>query len=321
MITRTDILAHLEYQVRTGFLQGMRAYTPIRSAFTSEPPSTGAFETYADMGALPWPRQVTGQPAGTATDERTGAQVAGGLSEGGPVQMIGANEVAMVLYNDGFEITVGIYHDAINDNRVGNLENWARSAGARFEQFKDYQCFDALNSGGASTYGLCYDGQFFFDTDHADKGAEYTTNQSNALSTALSYANFKAARIAAGKFKDQRGQPIGLTHDQLIVSLDLEEDGYQLTSNPERYDTADRARNPFTGTRLIVAPGGWLDTTAWYLAVGNMPQKPLILQTRQAPILYFWDDHTQGGGVRYYKWYERHRVGYGDWRLIIQGNT
>lgn len=322
MITRTDILAHLEYQVRTGFLLGAKAYSPRRAPFVMETGSAGAFETYADMGALPWPNQVSGQ-AGGSSDARTGAAVAGGLTAGAPVKMIGAQEKALIVYNDGFEVTVGIYHDAINDNRVGNLDLWARSAGARFEQHKDYLAFNALNAGEATTtYGAGYDGLSFFNDSHIDPGAEYQTAQDNKLATALSFDNFKAARIAAAKFKDDRGQPVGLSHDLLVVSADLEYEGAQITGNTQRYDTADRAVNPYAGgTSLVVAPGGWLDTTAWYLMVANMPQKPIIMQNRQAPTLYFWDDHTQGGGIRYYKWYSRYRAAYGDWRLAIQGQT
>ena len=50
MITRKDIAAHLEYGVRSGFLNGRKQYTPLRTPFVREVTSAGAFETYADMG-------------------------------------------------------------------------------------------------------------------------------------------------------------------------------------------------------------------------------------------------------------------------------
>ncbi len=321
MITRTDVLAHLEYQLRTGFLSGSKTYTPRRAPFVQETPSTGAFESYGDMGALPWPRQVSGQSGG-GTDQRTGAPIAGGLSDGGPVTLIGAQERSLIVYNDGFEITIGIYHDAINDNRVGNLEQWARSAGARYEMHKDYLAFDALNNGEAATkYGACYNGLSFFNDAHIDPGALYQTGQDNKLALALSFDNYKSAKIAAGKFLDDQGQPTGFSHDILIVAHDLEYEGVQITKNAQRYDTADRSINPYAGSQLVVAPGGWMDTTAWYLTVGDLPAKPLILQNRQGPTLYPWDDMTQGGGVRYYKWYARYKIAFADWRMAVQGNT
>lgn len=294
----------------------------MRSAFVDEAPSDGAFEIYGDLGAVPWPRHNGGQKPGTATDPRTGAPQVGGLHEGGPITVLGGNERALVVYNRDWDIPIGIYHSAIDDNRVGGLEQWAQSAGTRYEQHKDYLAFDALNQGEGSTYGEAYDGLSFFNDSHVDPGAEYQTAQDNKLATTLSYANFKAAYIAAGKFLDDRGQPVGLFHNLLIHSLDLVDEAAQIVSNPEKAGTADRDRNPFSGqvTRLQ-APGGWLDTTAWYLAVAQPGMKPLGLQNRAAPQLVFWDDHTQGSGIRYYKWVARYEVFYRDWRSAIQGNS
>ena len=91
---------------------------------------------------------------------------------------------ALIVYNEGWDIPIGIYHTAIEDNRVGSLENWAMSAGSRFEQHKDYLAFDALNSGAGTTYGNGYDGFPLFSASHVDPGAQYQTAQSNLLATA-----------------------------------------------------------------------------------------------------------------------------------------
>jgi phage major head subunit gpT-like protein len=322
MITRADILAHLEAGIRVGFLKGQRTYQPLRSPFVRETKSDGAFEQYGDMGALPWPAEVSGQSGYGGEDERTGGQVVGGIHEGGAITVLGGNERAMVVYNRGFDIPIGIYHDAINDNRVGSLDNWARSAGARFEQHMDYLCFDALNQGAAATYGKCYDGQSLFSASHADPGAEYSTAQSNLNTSALSLDNFDTVYIAACKYMDDRGKPSGFAPDLLIHAVDLKRTAAQITDNPEDYATGNRARNPYEGdVKRLSAPGGWLDTTAWFLVVTSLPQKPINLQIRQRPQLYYWDDHTQGGGIRYYKWYSRYEVFPGDWRLVTQGNS
>ena len=73
MITRTDIAAHLERQIRVGFLAGRKMYTPMREAFARQAPSDGAFETYTDMGTPPWPTQNAGTPGPGGTDARTQA--------------------------------------------------------------------------------------------------------------------------------------------------------------------------------------------------------------------------------------------------------
>ena len=321
-ITRTDILTRLERGARAGFLAGMKEYTPRRAAFTQPSTSDGAFEIYTDMGATPWPNSNGGQTNAT-TDSRTGAPQSGGLHEGGPVTILGGESQGLVVYNRGWDIAIGIWHDAINDDRVGGLEQWAQNSGRRFEQHKDYLCFDALNQGESTTagYGACYDGLSFFNDSHVDKGATYTTTQDNKLALALSLDNFETARITAGKFKDSRGQPYGgLGHSLLIHALDLERTAAQITDNPEAYDTANRERNPYAGmiTRLSV-PGGWFDTTCWVLVDPEV--KPIVLQEREAPQLVYWDDFTQGSGIRYYKWRARYTAHYGNWRGCIMGNS
>lgn len=324
MITRKDIAAHLEKSIRTGFLLGAKDYTPLRSAFVRETPSDGAFEDYADMGASPWPIQNSGKAGPGGTSSETGAVKVNRLNSGGQITILGGEEKAMRIYNLDFEIAVGITHNAIDDDRAGDLESWARTAQLNFERHTDFLAFNALNSGEAGTnFGLAYDGNEFFDDAHIDPGAEYQTAQDNKLATVLSLDNFEAAKVVGGKFLDGRGQPVGLNHNLLIVPPDLERMAAQITKNREDYSTTDRAMNPYEGNvRMLVAPGGWLDTTAWFIIDPSLPQKPLNLQVRKAPELVIWDDENAGdGGVRYFKWHARKALFYGDWRLAIQGNT
>jgi len=308
--------------MRVGFLHGLNGYTPLRSAFASEPTSDGAYEIYGDMGAVPWPSQNAGELGGAGTDARTGAAKVGDSNEGQAITVLGGNERSLFVENVDWDVPIGIYHNAINDNRVGGLEAWAQSAGSRFEQHKDYLCFDALNSGAGTTYGNSYDRVTFFNASHIDPGGEYQTAQSNVNTSALSLTNFKTVWIAASKFLDDRGQPASLDHSLLIFPPDLIDEASQIINNREKEGTGNRDVNPFAGgIRGLRAPGGWLDTTAWFLVDDRMPQKPLILQVRESPQLVFWDDHTQGSGVRYYKWNARYNVAYGDWRLCVQGNS
>lgn len=323
MITRSDIAAHLERSVRVGFLAGGKEYRPLRSPFVREVPSDGAFESYADMGMLPWPIQNAGMMGAGGTDSRTGATVTNRMSGGRQITIIGGQEKSMIVYNTDWEIAIGIEHNAIDDDKVGDLEAWARGAASNFEKHKDYLAFSALNSGAASTYGNAYDGLTFFNDSHVDKSAEYQTTQDNSYAVALSLDNFQTVKIAASKFLDDRGQPVGFNHNLLIVPPDLEYMAAQITLNREAYDTGNREMNPYAGSvRSIIAPGGWLDSTAWFLIDGSQPQKPLNLQVRKQPSLIIWDEESQGGGgVRYYKWHARYSVFYGDWRLAVMGNT
>lgn len=320
-ITRSDIAAQLEYNVRTGFLKSQTAYQPKRAPFVSEAPSTGAFESYADMGSTPWPKQNGGILGGSTVDTRTQSQVAGSVGEGEQVTVVGGGEASMIIYNVDWEITIGIYHTAIDDNRVGSLERWANGAGRRFEQHRDYLAFDALRNGGSDKYGLGYDGVSLFNASHIDKDGTYVTGQSNTGAVALANAAYETRKVAGSKFLDSHGQPVGASHDLLIVPPDLEVTGSQITMNRELAGTSNRDMNPYAGNvRMLVAPGAWLTSTAWYIVDENM-EAPLIIQNRTNPSLVIWDDNFQGHGVRYYKWISRYNIAPGNWRAILRGNS
>lgn len=324
MITRKDIAAHLEKVVRTGFLAGSKNYTPKRSPFCRDVPSDGAFEIYADMGAAPWPVANAGKAGLTGTDGRTQVPQNGQLNSGQQVTVLGGEEKGLIVYNRDWETVIGITHNAIDDDRGGDLEDWASGAGVRFEQHKDYMAFNALNTGEATTFiGACHDGLSLFNDSHVDPGAEYQTTQDNKYALALSYANYNTVKIAASKFLDSRGIPLGLNHSLLIYPPDLVDAAAQIVKNPMKAGAANLDVNAYAGMVAgLESPGGWLDATAWFLVDPTLPQKPLNLQVRKVPELVIWDDENAGdGGVRYFKWHARYEIFPGDWRLIIEGNS
>lgn len=296
-IYRTDVANMLAYGVKTNFLKGMTDYMPLRTAFTRETTSTGKSETYADVATVPMPSETVGMPI-----------------------VHGAHDVTISVTNKHYDITIAITHDAINDNRVGGLEEWARQAGLNYERHKDKLCFQALNAGDTSTYGLCYDGQNYFSNSHTDAGAEYTTAQDNLNGSTLSLDNFETIEVAAANFLNDRGEPTGYNYDLIVTAPALKRTAAQITDNEEAYDTANREMNPYVGTKYLVSP--YMDSTAWVLVASGEVMKPIILQIRQAPKLVMWDDNmTDEGGIRYFKFDARYYVGYGDWRLSNMGNT
>lgn len=296
-IFRQDVAQHLEYGIRTGFLKGMKAYVPLRTPFTRETASTGKDEDYADLGVVPMPTETLDVPT-----------------------IKGLHEVKLTITNRDWDLTVGITHNAINDDRTGDLDMWARQAGRQFERHKDKRCFQALNGGDGTTYGLCYDGQNFFSNSHTDAGAEYTTAQDNLNALTLSIDNYETVEVASNNFVDGRGEYTGFMYDLIVGAPALKRTIAQITDNEWAYDTANNERNPYQGTKGLISP--YFDATAWVLVASQEEAKPIILQIRQEPMLDVWDDLMAAeGGVRYYRWFARYDVGYGDWRLANMGNT
>ena len=323
MITRKDILAHLDRNVRMGFTVGLTSYTSQRGSFVSEMSSPQAYEVFADLGVTPWPVQNGGRKGAAGEDERTEAQKTGDIHAGGMPQSGDFPERAIMIYPVDWEVVIPVTHNAIDDDLTGDIERKARSAGIQFQRHMDWVGFDALNGGDGTDWGYCYDGNEFFDTAHADPNASYTTSQSNLGTSTLTLDNFKTIKIAAAKLKDNIGQPMGLSHNLLVVPPDLEYEAAQICTNVDAYDTANREKNPYAGsTNYLVAPGGWMDTTAWVIVDTSTGLMPLMMIVRKAPSLSIWDEELAAdGGIRYYKLHARYNIAYLDWRLAYMGKS
>ena len=291
---------HLVVGARTGFLTAMQT-TPrqdwqrVAEMFTLD----ARTRTLVDLGAAPMPTQNVG---------RTQVQ-----------EFI---EKSKDITAHDWDITVGISHNDLMDDQTGTLERRVRSAGDNFNRHINKRVFEVLNGGDSQTYGACYDGQDFFDSDHADEGASYSTAQDNENALALSIDNFETVRVAANGFRDDQGEFTAYNYNLLVVPPAYERIAAQIASNPAAYDTANRETNPYAGAvQFIVSP--YLDSTAWHLIASSESVKPLILAMRERPNLQAsWFDPNAGeGGMYYFKFFARYECHYGDWRLAVQGNT
>lgn len=319
MITRTDIAAHLEQSVRLGVLKGAEGYVPLRNQFCGELPSDGAYELYTDMGDVPMPQLTGGKQGAAGTDSRTGAPVNGQMGVSVPGAFGSAGERSTLVYNLDWTIEIPIEHNAIEDDRAGDLEAWARSAMANFEKHKDKMAFQALNLGATTTFlGNCYDGVPLFSASHSYPNAKYVTAQSNLLTTALSYDNAIAAMIAGGGLLDDQGEPLGHNHNLLIHALELKKTAVQITQNPNEPDSADRNINAMNDLIRLQAPGGWLDSTAWFM-VDPMGPKPMNIQNRMNPTLTIIDDER--AEIRYFRLKARYNIFPAVWTKVLQGNS
>lgn len=294
-----NIPQHLVVAARTGFLTApMPAappYAPIAQLINMDAKSI----ELVDLGDAPMPVESKGR-----TEKRDFI------------------EKVMTVTPKDWEITVGVSYNAVKDDQTGALERKARMAGENFPLHMSNEAFKALNGGDGTTYGLCYDGQEFFDSDHADKGAEYSTAQDNEYAEALSLDSFETVRVAAGAFRNDQGEFTGYNYNLLVVPPALERTAAQITGNPQAYDTGNREINPYSGqvSQLVSAQ---FDSTAWVLVAGGMSIKPILIVVRETPSLQsaWFDPEQDDGGMYYFKFYGRYNHFYGNWRTAILGNT
>lgn len=220
------------------------------------------------------------------------------------------------ITNDDWEATVEVDRNDIEDDNLGIYAPQAQMAGFSAKQLPDEIVFDLVNKAFST---LCYDGQYFFDTDHPVNGQSVSNKGSKKLSAAslaAAKASYGAGRTSMKKFKDDEGRPLNITPNILLVPPALEDEANTLMT-VDRLE--DGKANPYKNTaKVVVAP--WLTSDdAWFLLDTTKPVKPFIYQERKKPVFVEQTD-PQADNVFNRKKYKfgaeaRAAGGYGFWQL------
>lgn len=112
-------------------------------------PSSSADETYAWMGSMPTMREWIG-----------------------PRQVKNLSAAGFTIKNRKFESTLEISREDIADDRLGVFKPMFAEMGQAPSRHREELTFGLLASGFATN---CYDGQYFFDTDHPVTDADGNT--------------------------------------------------------------------------------------------------------------------------------------------------
>lgn len=185
------------------------------------------------------------------------------------------------IVNDDFEATVEVDRNDIEDDTIGIYAPQAKEAGFSSKQLPDEIDADLKNN---SFTNVCFDGQYFYDTDHPVAGASVSNKGTAALSaatTAAAAASYGAARLAVMSYKDDEGRPLALIPDLLEVPPALEATARLILENDK---FTDQSPNPYRGTAKLLVNPRLTSATAWFLHVTNRPLKPFIYQERKAPV-------------------------------------
>jgi len=167
---------------------------PISNLFNSDQES----ETYKWLGTAPLMR------------EWIGGRNAKGFRENG-----------FTIRNKTFEATLEVMVDEIRRDKTGQVMARIQDLAARANDH-DAKLLSALIVAGESS--LCYDGQYFFDTDHSegDSGSQSNdltldiTTPSAPTPAEMETAILKATEAMFG-FKDDQGEPINGSAREFLV--------------------------------------------------------------------------------------------------------
>jgi phage major head subunit gpT-like protein len=298
MATSGNVPQHLVVGARTGFLAAVKTTPMPWQRIASVIPMGARSMDLVDLGAAPMPVEDL---SATVQD---------------------FIERSLTVKPRDWNLTVWLSKNAVDDDQTGTLLTKVRAAGSNFQRHMNNRVFSVLDAGDSQTYGACYDGQDFFDNDHVDKGAAYTTSQDNEGALALSLDNFETTLIAAQAFKDDQGEEVNYDYNLIVTSPTLRRVAAQIAGNPQAYDTANRETNPYAGQLdVIISPK--ISATGWFLIAANEAAKPLGVVMREQPNLQdaWFDPLARDGGRYYFKFFARYDVVYLDWRLAYMGNS
>lgn len=222
------------------------------------------------------------------------------------------------IVNDDWEATIEVDRNDIEDDNLGIYAPQATMAGDSAGSLPDEIVADLVNGAFAAK---CYDGQFFFDTDHpvgngvkSNKGTAHLS----ADTPALALASYGAARTALMKMTNDEGRPLNITPDILLLPPALEAVGNVLMTADKLNDNSP---NPYKGTAKVVVWPRLTSDTAWFLLCTDKAVKPFIYQERKPPY-FVQQTNMDSDNVFMNKKYRygveaRAAGGYGFWQLAF----
>lgn len=143
MIINQGNLGRLYTGFKTSFNNGLGQAKSQYERVATVVPSSTREEKYGWLGKVPRFREWAGDRV---------------------VQNIMAHDYA--IKNKDYENTIGVDRNDIEDDQYGVYGPLFQEMGYATAAHPDELVFALLLAGFAGTLGLCYDGQFFFDTDH-----------------------------------------------------------------------------------------------------------------------------------------------------------
>ncbi len=307
-LTRSDIPTLLTPGLRTLFFKALSELTVedyLKIATIA--PSGASQETYPWLGQAPSVREWK--------DER----IPKGLAE-----------QKYTIINKLWEASIGVDRTAIEDDQYGQIKLRIQELAEKVIRHRNRLIFNLLRDGGADGAGLCYDGQYFFDSDHSDEGSASQSNSGTAGgaigTVALTSATLWAAIAAMQAFTDAQGEILDIQPDTLVVPPKLEQTAREILESDYGYSATSlggattMAKNTLKGRlSLIVTPhcATTARTSSWFVLDTSGVVKPTILQERVPVSFDALEGNSENGFMRdqyFYGIRARYNAGYGMWQ-------
>jgi phage major head subunit gpT-like protein len=292
-LVRSDVPKLLEAGLRAVFFNAYESTVSDWEQIATVIPSEHDSEKYAWLGSVPRMREFK--------DERIPA---------------GLLEHDYSIRNKTWEASIAVERSALEDDQYGQIKLRIQALGEEARRHQDELVFGLLRDGFDT---LCYDGQYFFDTDHSE-GESGT--QSNKGTAALSASSLQAAITTMMKIKDDKGKPMGVIPDTLVVPPDLKWTAMELLGSTYAPDVAsgktDMRKNVLAGTLNLIVSPYLTNPNNWFLLCTKRAIKPIIFQSRVPVEFTALEGNSENGFMRdeyLYGVRARYNVGFGLWQF------
>ena len=288
---------------RASFWMGYNSIPSVFDALVSVEPSSSDQETYAWLGYAAPVREFLGSRV-----------------------KMSVPQVTYTIVNKKWEATV-VFDYLIRKFGKNNVvaKNVAQM-GQKAREHRD-SLLTTLLMAGVSTN--CYDAQYFFDTDHSDVGAEYTTSQDNDKTTAaatgtqptdLEFAtSMRTAQSSLFGFKDGAGDPFWPGDAPRFIAMVPPAYRAVALQVANSESLTGPIGNDLKGT-FEVRVNPWITTAnQYFLFNASHIQKPFILQMAEEVTI----EDDLGGDNEFntkdcsFGTFGVYNAGYGQWRCAL----
>lgn len=171
-----------------------------------------------------------------------------------------------------WEYTISVHRDEILFDKLNLVRPRIQNMADLAARHRDQLVADLLIGGFTN---LCYDGQYFFDTDHPSPGTASGV-QSNRTNKKLSKQAFEAAYAAMQALVNDEGEPLEITPTHLVVPPQLRATALEIVK-AERLENGQTNINR-DAVEVLVLPRLAKQPTYWFLLDLSRPIKPFIVQ-------------------------------------------
>jgi phage major head subunit gpT-like protein len=182
---------------------------------------------------------------------------------------------------------IQVERTALRVDRLGLLKPKIVELAIRGAQVPDKLVLQKLLLSGFTS--KCYDGQFFFDSDHEEEASGVQSNIPGAGEAVFSKANLELAIKKMELIKDGTGEPLGVSPTHLVVGPELKIAARELLNSTTIVIAGDSDRtvpagNGLSGAlELVTTP--YITGPQWFLLDLAHAAKPFVFQRVDPPEL------------------------------------